>query len=567
MRKKTQDEFIHEISVINPCITVIGTYINTNTKILCECNKCGHKWMVRPYSLIAGTGCPKCAGIIKKTQEDFVTELHEIAPEIQVVGTYSGWDQKIKARCLICGNEWIAAAGKLLSGRGCPNCNFRHHTSFPEQAVFYYVSKIFADAISSYSEKGYELDIYIPSIRVAIEYDGFLWHKSRIALDNDKDEKCIRDNITLIRIRERGLAKTNTATNIMRKDNNSVEDLDKCIISIFNIIGVAGIVIDTKKDRQKILSTYIKGKTNNSVLTTHPELALEWDMQNNHGLLPEMFSSGSSEPISWICHICGHRWIANISDRANGNGCPACSKRVATPGTNDIVTLFPLIASEWDYEKNNGLLPEKMLPGSSKVVWWKCRKCNAEWKASIENRCKKNGTGCPYCYGRAAVHGKNDLKTINPILAAQWHPTKNGALVPETILPNSNKKVWWKCNHCGYEWQAVVSNRNKGCGCPHCAQKKRAMAFNTHVTKDGKNTLETSNPTLAKEWHPTKNGELLPRNVAPRSGKKVWWQCRVCGFEWQASIYNRNKIGGTGCPVCAGKLKATLPSSNDIHGG
>lgn len=95
----------------------------------------------------------------------------------------------------------------------------------------------------------------------------------------------------------------------------------------------------------------------------------------------------SHSKVNWVCNACGHRWVATISDRVRGNGCPACSRRVATKGKNDIATVFPQIAAEWNYERNDPLVPEEMLPGSSSVVWWKCRTCGGEWKASIENRC------------------------------------------------------------------------------------------------------------------------------------------------------------------------------------
>jgi len=54
-------------------------------------------------------------------------------------------------------------------------------------------------------------------------------------------------------------------------------------------------------------------------------------------------------------------------------------------------------------------------------------------------------------------------------------------------------------------------------------------------------------PNLIMEWHPTRNGNLRPRDVTPGSGKKVWWLCEE-GHEWQAAIYSRNR--GSGCPVC-----------------
>lgn len=59
--------------------------------------------------------------------------------------------------------------------------------------------------------------------------------------------------------------------------------------------------------------------------------------------------------------------------------------------------------------------------------------------------------------------------------------------------------------------------------------------------------LAVSNPELAKEWHPTRNGDLNPRNVTPGSGRKIWWICSS-GHEWQAPVYSRSR--GSNCPSC-----------------
>jgi len=61
------------------------------------------------------------------------------------------------------------------------------------------------------------------------------------------------------------------------------------------------------------------------------------------------------------------------------------------------------------------------------------------------------------------------------------------------------------------------------------------------------NTLITKNPSLAKEWHPARNGSLTPKDVTAKSSKKVWWICSK-GHEWEATVANRSN--GTGCPHC-----------------
>ncbi len=131
------------------------------------------------------------------------------------------------------------------------------------------------------------------------------------------------------------------------------------------------------------------------------------------------------------------------------------------------------------------------------------------------------------------------LRSANPSLAQQWHPSRNGDLTPGDVSIGSNKKFWWFCEE-GHEWQATVNNRYHGTGCPYCNGKRR----------DKDNCLQAVNPKLAKQWHPSRNAPLTPKDVGPGSRKKVWWLCSK-GHEWQATINSRND--GRGCPYCSGK--------------
>jgi len=193
------------------------------------------------------------------------------------------------------------------------------------------------------------------------------------------------------------------------------------------------------------------------------------------------------------------------------------------------------LMTEWDYEKNTSISPEQLTLSCHKKVWWKCIEGH-EWQASVAHR--NIGTKCPYCRGKYTIKGENDLQTVNLDLAKEWNFEKNGRLMPSDVLPNSNKKVWWKCKN-GHEWQAVVGNRNKGTGCPYCYGR---------FAITGENDLQTVNPDLAKEWNFEKNGRLIPSDVLPNSNKKVWWIC-CNGHEWQAQVATRSQ--GNNCPyIC-----------------
>lgn len=181
--------------------------------------------------------------------------------------------------------------------------------------------------------------------------------------------------------------------------------------------------------------------------------------------------------------------------------------------------------------------PNDVGAGSNRKFWWKCPKGEDHaWKTSVIKRLK--GDGCPICSNRKVVKS-NSLKVLNPNLAKEWHPSKNGESTPDNVSSGSNRKVWWKCpKGDDHEWEASVSAREKGSGCPVCINQK--------VVKS--NCLATLFPKLAKEWHPTKNKDLTPLDVTPGSGLKVWWKGR-CGHVWKGSVRNRAKQG-KGCMRC-----------------
>lgn len=192
-----------------------------------------------------------------------------------------------------------------------------------------------------------------------------------------------------------------------------------------------------------------------------------WEENNKIRLNPNTLTCGVKTKAFWTCKN-GHTWQASINSRSSGRNCPYCANKKVLKGINDLQTVNPDLASEWDCEKNNPLKPIDVLPNSHKKVWWKC--CNGHsWEAIVSDR--NNGNGCPYCSGRYVIKGKNDLLTVNPILASEWNYEKNDRLTPMDVLPNSNKKVWWKCRK-GHEWQSYVSSRTFGAKCPFCRKKK-----------------------------------------------------------------------------------------------
>ena len=131
----------------------------------------------------------------------------------------------------------------------------------------------------------------------------------------------------------------------------------------------------------------------NDIKTLFPKLIEEWDYSKNDKL-PEMFTTGSHAKVWWFCNVCKQSWEATIANRVRGAGCPYCSGKVIKQGVNDLATLRPDIAAEWDFTHNN-TNPSDYTYGSGQKAWWKCSRCGYVWAAKINNR--TNGSGCPKC--------------------------------------------------------------------------------------------------------------------------------------------------------------------------
>lgn len=247
----------------------------------------------------------------------------------------------------------------------------------------------------------------------------------------------------------------------------------------------------------------------------------------------------------WLCEN-GHAWQCTVDKRFCGQACTICSGRTILPGYNDLATLRPDLAQDWLYKENEPLLPNHTTPYSNQKVWWRC-KLGHVWQACVGDRF--SGNGCPFCSNHRVLAGFNDLATIDPLLAEQWHPTRNGDLTVTQVTCNSDKKVWWQCKQ-GHSWQALIGDRHRGNGCPYCSGR-RAVS--------GVSDLATSHPDLAAQWDSQKNGPLLPSDLSAGSSYKVWWKCKL-EHSWKASVSNRVK--GKGCPYCSGQK--VLSGYNDL---
>ena len=478
------------------------------------------------------TGCPYCSSIwVLKGFNDLATTNPSLAKEWHPIknGNLTPYEvtanstKKVWWLCPV-GHEYMRSVHQRHAAyTNCPVCDSRKRTSFPEQAVYFYLKKLYPDTISRYKIKNtanMELDIYIPSIQFAVEYDGASWHKTEDSHSREirKYQLCKELGITLIRIKEKNGTYWNdvcdNAYYIKPVKRNNLYELEKIIHYVLNSICSS---IDDLIEATKINFNPLDDSKNIQPIPLLKPFKLF------HHKIDVDLERDKNEIQGYVFKI-----------------------------ENSLADLRPDIAKKWNYEKNGNLTPEMFSIGSEEIVWWKCPKCGHEWKISINSMTgKKRGNGCAVCAKTerakkniiTKIKNGNSLAEKAPRKAELWHPTKNGKLTPYDITASSDKKIWWLCKKCGYEWQMSPHNRKKGKGCPHCAGK---------VPLVGIDDLATTHPTLAQEWNYEKNANLIPQDVKAGSDRAIWWKCPKCGYEWQAVIRFRVK-GLCKCPRCSKK--------------
>lgn len=210
--KKTTKDFKKDVKrLTGKEYKVIGEYINNKTHIKIKHMKCGHIYEVTPGHFLHGNRCPYCYGTnIQKTNEEFLQEVKKlVGDEYTFLEEYDKSNIKIKVRHNKCGHIYEVTPDNFLStGTRCPYCTNGKHFSKEEKEILSYIKKIYKGKIISNDKKvlkGKELDIYLPELKIAIEFDGLYWHSELFTENNYhlwKTETCEEQGIKLIHIFE-----------------------------------------------------------------------------------------------------------------------------------------------------------------------------------------------------------------------------------------------------------------------------------------------------------------------------------------------------------------------------
>lgn len=352
------------------------------------------------------SGCPACKHKVVTPWYNLKTEFPYIAEEWDSDNNKTTPDKvlpgcKDKAwwKCKTCGYSWSAFICNRIKGSGCPECAKGNQTSFPELAIYFYIHKYFEDTVNTYKELGFELDIYIPSKNIAIEYDGVKWHSNKQSIDQEKADICSQNNIKLVRVREIGLPYINNCIIVDIKPASNHKDLGTCIEYILKkYLCIEQPKVNIDQDLG-IIKSQIKRKTlDNSLATLYPEIAEEF-MSEKNLTTPDKVAAHSNDKYWWKCKACGYEWYAILANRTNKThkrGCPKCKKSSHLITEDRTLTkLYPELLSE--YSNKNVETANEIAAKSGKSVDWICSNCNKTYSLRVDVR-TASGVGCPHCH-------------------------------------------------------------------------------------------------------------------------------------------------------------------------
>lgn len=483
-----------------------------NSKWDCECVVCGNHITISTYwfnknirLLEKGLNREGCKHIKAIKKGDTFGLLTVVEQGSDYIKPRSGRHEKQWICQCACGRKKSILESNLKSQKSmsCGMCSTQ--ISVPEKSVLFYLSTVFPNIQENYRPEfleGKEIDVYIPELMLGIEYDGERWHRE---VDKDiwKNMMCSKNGVTLLRIRE-----------------------PKCIV----------------------------------VEELHPYI-----------ITPNPLTNGShmTEPIKQLISFINERFQMDIEIDVNclRDNAEICKTVFNNTLSKSLADLFPEIAREWDYGKNAPLTPELIAAHSGKKAYWICEKGH-RYSSVIASR-TGDACGCPVCsntgsalYRDGVYIGEHSLAKEAPEIAMEFDEEKNG-ISADNVAVASNKKMWWKCAVCGFEWQSKVNNRTSSLktGCTECARVQNKQGKGKRATAVLKNgSLLERYPNICMEWDYSKN-KIQPNEITPASHQKVWWLCKK-GHSYQSSVSHRTSERPTGCPYCANKK--VLTGYNDL---
>ena len=372
-----------------------------------KCEGCKHEWRGELQEK-----CPQCSN---ESHKKHVTQkLSELLPQWEAYWhkdnnkemseLFKSSNYKAKLICVQCGQVFTRKIDDYFRRRRlgvlkcrCNDCmrNNSASTSFPEQTIYFYIKQEWQDAQTRAIICGHEADVYIPSLKVCIEYDGQRFHKSEKACLKDEKKTLAwqQQGYRVIRMRENECPVLACKYEKVSVNPNKRTALQKATQELFGLLKIP-VDVDLLRDERKIYQQY-EQKQHTKSLLNYPHLVKEFMYERNGVFDLKTIFAGSVRKFWWKCGICGKEWLMAIKQRTAKNtkntGCATCAK-----GTKLAIDAFPDIVKWWHVENKQKI--EYLIASAATKFKFKCPDCSYEWRTSIKNIVKPKKTGiCKQC--------------------------------------------------------------------------------------------------------------------------------------------------------------------------
>lgn len=514
-----------------------------------KCPKCGYSWRTQICGRLRTDKCPACEtnNVIRKGVNDFRTVSPQLAldtsdelnPDIDLNKLGIGSKTRIHWKCHICGFEWDAPihgrAHRYNGNNGiaaCPACakvrrKDGYDVDYPELVPLYSPN----NPIPLNEVRGVKAKFLWICPKHG-EYEQKLGHMIR-ALKNGTIG-CPYCNGFKVRREDSAGAKAPELIKEWASSNESTLYEYAPNSKYLATWCCPDCGTKWKAPINVRVQGYGKCPTcygNKTFKERYPELEKFYAKDNTLPYEDAIVSDYT--PRNWICEK-GHEFTASfykIHDQ--GFRCPYCENKKALKGYNDFEHLYPVLAQDYDEEKNGNKASEVVV--SYRNVYFKCKNGHSFVRPIIRH-VELNGQ-CPICSGTVLKKGSNDLATIYPAVILFWDYEKNEKR-PDQVLATLDNSYHFVCSN-GHHFKCTLRELvENDFHCPVCEGKR---------VDPEKTSLQALNPELASEF--SVNNKSTASQIAFDTSRKVLWTCPTCGEDYLYPV-NERKIGDNSCPYC-----------------
>lgn len=336
-----------------------------------RCPKCGHSQFTSPFNKTQHRkvgGCRACNGQTV-CNYDASNSFGKVYPNLVQYWDYdknkdtpfdvtSGSGHKRWFKCRTCGTSHIVPVYLFPQIDGCIHCIHHISSSFGEFAIAFYFRKCGFNVIQNDREmlNGLELDVVVPDLKLAVEYDGSVWHSLTAHKNRDveKFNRCQKLGYRLFRVvelasrdeidKDRMRLSCDWYTSFRTTNTRCV--LDAAINELMREAGFSPDV-DTDRDHDKIEANRLKRRIDDSI-TNDNRLSCLWDYERN-GISPDLVHRGCSSARYWFkCPRCGQPWFTTPAHASDRGGCKLCHPRSGHRLMREYTLPDMRLVREWD---------------------------------------------------------------------------------------------------------------------------------------------------------------------------------------------------------------------------